>query len=328
MSGAKSTVLVATTGGHLAQLFELAPRIAGLGDRIWITNETIQSRSLLAGENVNFVDAITPGDWRAIARAMPSARKMFASGQWQQVVSTGAALAIPYLSAAASRGVQTHYIESAARVIGPSRTGQIMRRVPRVRVYSQYTHWAKPPWRYVGSIFDAYVPVPSARAEPIRRAVVTLGTLGPKYPFRRLLERMVSLLGPGGELERAQGAPIETVWQTGFTNADGLPISATPMVESSELECLLRNADLVVSHAGVGSALGALQADRCPVLVPRLRSFGENVDDHQAEIARSLGERGVALFRSVGDLSVADLLRAADTKIVRASTLSPVELVS
>ncbi|HUP75161.1 MAG TPA: glycosyltransferase [Acidimicrobiales bacterium] len=326
MSGARATVLVATTGGHLAQLYEIAPRITGVGERIWITNSTLQSRSLLADEHVQFVDAIEPGDWRAIVRALPSARRLFGSGRWQQVVSTGAALAIPYLSAAASHGIETHYIESAARVSGPSRTGQIMRRLPRVRVYSQYDHWARPPWRFVGSIFDAYAPTPTARVDPIRRAVVALGTLGPKYPFRRLLERLVPLLGPAGDLERMQGSAIETVWQTGFTNVDGLGIEARPMIEAAELDCLLRGADLVVSHAGVGSALGALQAERCPVLVARLRSFGENVDDHQQEIARALSERGVALSRTVAELSIADLLQAADTRVVRSTSVASVEL--
>jgi hypothetical protein len=195
-----------------------------------------------------------------------------------------------------------------------------------VHVYSQYDHWAKPPWRYVGSIFDAYEPVPMADVRPIRRAVVTLGTLGVRWPFRRLLERAVALLGPGGELERAQGSPIETVWQTGYTTCDGLPIDPSPMIDAAELECLLRDADVVVSHAGVGSALGALQAERCPILVPRYLTFGENVDDHQEEIARALDRRGVALWRSVDELTLDDLLRAASTRIVRASTVTPVEL--
>jgi UDP-N-acetylglucosamine transferase subunit ALG13 len=326
MTSGKATILVATTGGHLAQLYELAPRLSGVGERMWITNPTVQSRSLLADETVTFVDAIQPGDWRAIVRALPSARRLFGEGRWQQVVSTGAALAIPYLSAAASRGVDTHYIESAARVAGPSRTGQFMQRLPRVRVYSQYDHWAKPPWKFVGSIFDAYAPVALACETPIRRAVVTLGTLGPKYPFRRLLERTVALLGPGGELERLQGSPIHTVWQTGFTNCDGLAIDARPMIEAAELDGLLRAADVVVSHAGVGSALGALQAERCPILVPRAHCFGENVDDHQYEIARALHHRGVALWRSVDDLSVDDLVAAAATKVVRAPAVAKVEL--
>ena len=54
-------------------------------------------------------------------------------------------------------------------------------------------------------------------------------------------------------------------------------------------------ADAVVTHAGVGSILCARDAGHVPVIVPRLKRFGEHVDDHQAELARSLEEGGHVL---------------------------------
>ena len=42
------TMLVASTGGHLAQMFKLAPRIEpDPARRVWVTFDTPQSRSLL-----------------------------------------------------------------------------------------------------------------------------------------------------------------------------------------------------------------------------------------------------------------------------------------
>ena len=81
-----------------------------------------------------------------------------------RAVSTGSGIALGYLPYLAARGVECHYIESAARVSGPSLTGRILRWVPRVRTYTQYRHWSDAHWHYGGSGFDAFEPVPAATA--------------------------------------------------------------------------------------------------------------------------------------------------------------------
>ena len=48
-----SALLVASTGGHLVELMRLRPRLTGIGDEVtWVTFDTPQSRSMLAGEDV------------------------------------------------------------------------------------------------------------------------------------------------------------------------------------------------------------------------------------------------------------------------------------
>ena len=56
---------------------------------------------------------------------------------------------------------------------------------------------------------------------------------------------------------------------------------------------LVREARIVVTHAGVGSILVTLMNDRRPFVVPRLARFGEHVDDHQLQLAQRLNELGV-----------------------------------
>ena len=81
-----------------------------------------------------------------------------------------------------------------------------------------------------------------------------------EYPFPSLFDAVAPLLRPGGEIERAQGEPVDTLWQTGSTPVDRLGIEANPYVPGAELEAAIRGADLVVSHAGTGSSLTALMA--------------------------------------------------------------------
>jgi UDP-N-acetylglucosamine transferase subunit ALG13 len=55
---------------------------------------------------------------------------------------------------------------------------------------------------------------------------------------------------------------------------------------------LIEAADVVVSHAGVGSIMCALRAGHVPIVFPRLKRYAETVDDHQAELAEALEKRG------------------------------------
>lgn len=55
---------------------------------------------------------------------------------------------------------------------------------------------------------------------------------------------------------------------------------------------LVESADIVVSHAGVGSIICAMRAGHVPIVFPRLKRYAETVDDHQAELAEALEHRG------------------------------------
>jgi UDP-N-acetylglucosamine--N-acetylmuramyl-(pentapeptide) pyrophosphoryl-undecaprenol N-acetylglucosamine transferase len=130
--------------------------------------------------------------------------------------------------------------------------------------------------------------------------VVTLGT-HPRYTFPRLLNRLVDILPPG----------LDVLWQVGATRIERMPAGARAQVPIAEMRRALRDADVVVAHAGVGSALAAMQAGRRPLYVPRRRAYGEHVDDHQVAIARDLEKRKLVLAREAGELNLADLDTAA-----------------
>ena len=303
-----TALLVANDGGHLMQLVTLAPRLTVAEDRLWMTVPTAQTRSLLEDERVRWMDPAPTRDWGAVLHNAWSSRGAFRDEEITAVVSTGASLALSVLPVARAHGIPCFYLESATRVHGPSLSGRLLRRVPGIRMFTQHESWADRHWSYGGSVFDGYEGVGLERAGDsvrLRKVVVSLGT-SESYGFRRLVERLLAVLP----------ADAEVLWQTGSTDVSGLPLEARPRVPATELFAAMADADVVVAHAGTGSALAALQAGRFPVLVPRRPEFDEHVDDHQLQIAAMLGERGLAATAEVDGIT-ADLLRAAAATRVR-----------
>lgn len=309
-----TTLLVASTGGHLAELHDLVPRL-GVRERRWVTFDSPQSRSLLDGEDVVHVPPATSRDLVGAVRDLLIARKMFrGSRHYEQVISTGASVAMSFFVPATAAGVQCSYIESATRTEGPSLTGRMAARLPHTRMYTQHRSWADETWRYGGSIFDAFTAEP-VLPRPVRKVVVTLGTHG-LYTFPRLLTRLVEILPPG----------LEVLWQVGATVIERMPPDARAQVPIRELRQAMREADVVVSHAGVGSALAAMQAGRRALYVPRRSAYGEHVDDHQVGMARELESRDLVLAREAGDVTFADLETAAAWSVRSASRIQPFRL--
>lgn len=294
------SLFVASAGGHLEELRLLAGRLPG-GPRevTWVTWETAQSRALLAGERHLFIEPAPPRSILVTARTALTARRILAAEPFDEVVSTGSYPAVPFMALARRRGIPCHFIESATRVAGPSLSGRLVAAIPGVHCYRQYPSWERGRrFAYLGSVFDAFTPGPP-RPRPIRRAVVAVGSSG--FGFRRLVEQAKAALPAG----------CEVLWQTGSTDCDGLGIDAVSMVAPEVLRSAVAAADVVVAHAGVGVALLALAAGRCPVLLARQAPRGEHVDDHQLHLARHLVARGLALTPGDGSLTPALLEEAA-----------------
>ncbi|MGH3694102.1 MAG: glycosyltransferase [Pseudonocardiaceae bacterium] len=321
-----TTLFVATTGGHLTQLDSLASRIPPNGDAVWVTHANEQSRSMLADRDVEFVPYVGVRNVPDVLRCILRARRLMKRRRLTRAVSTGSGIALGYLPYLAARGVECHYIESATRVSGPSLTGRVLRWVPGVRTYTQYPSWADQRWGYAGSVFDGYETTSVARVpDAVVRVVVTVGA-ATQYPFRRLFEHLVPLLAPGGELARVTGLPVEVLWQSADTPVDDLPIQATPALPAAELAAALSKADIVISHAGTGSALAALNAGRCPILAIRDPARGEQVDDHQHQLATELARRGLAMHRDAQAITVEDMVDALGISIRRTASPPPFEL--
>jgi UDP-N-acetylglucosamine--N-acetylmuramyl-(pentapeptide) pyrophosphoryl-undecaprenol N-acetylglucosamine transferase len=301
-----TTLLVAAAGGHLAQLHRLAPRLDVIDDdRLWVTFDGPQSRSLLAGENVEFVPYVGPRHLAAALLNLRRARKILHKVEPSVVVSTGSAVAMSFLPLARMHGAKTIYIESAARADGPSLTGRLLQRTPGVQRFTQYRMWADDSWSYVGSVFDGFTPAPATppSGRPLK-VVVTCGLIE-GYGFRRLITRLLQILPHDAEV----------LWQVGDTDMSGLPVESVRSLPWIDLAAAMKAADIVVAHTGIGSAIDAMESGKCPVLVPREARHGEHVDDHQRQIAAELAARGLAIYRSAEELTMDDLRAAMDVAV-------------
>jgi len=313
-----TTLLVASGGGHLKQLVELAPRLRGVDDDfLWVTWRSPQSESLLAAEKVIFVRPTRPRDPIGVAKNFDFAGRLIRRRSVTAVVTTGSQIVLPFLVVGRTFGKPCHFIESAARSEGPSLSARMSRYLPGMHLYSQYRAWEDRTWRYVGSVFDGFEATrrEDAAPTPMSRFVVTLGTM-PRWHFRRLVEACVRVIPEGSEV----------LWQTGCTDVAGLGIDARPSISAHELESATLAADVVISHAGVGSALTALRCGKRPILLPREASRAEHVDDHQMQVATELERRALALVRTPETLSRQDLVEASQVQIRIPDVLPPVQL--
>ena len=82
----------------------------------------------------------------------------------------------------------------------------------------------------------------------------------------------------------------EVIIQLGHTKYEPINAKYFDFCSYGEMIKYHKNARLVVTHAGVGSILTALEQKTPIIIVPRQKKFGEHMDDHQIEFVNALSE--------------------------------------
>lgn len=281
----KRCLLVASTGGHLAQAVKWAERLQLHDDSVFVTFRSAQSESLLAGRPVLYTGYVEPRDVKGVLRASYRIARSAELRHADAVLSTGAGLALSALPGVAIGRLPMVYIESVSRFLGPSLTGRIMARNPLVTTYTQHPLWASNKWRYAGSLLSDYVAlrdeVHHGGGRPLR-ILVTLGTIAP-YRFDRLVESVLAAIRPDDTV----------TWQLGTTMRSDLPGDVRSYISAEDFGSLARYVDVVVTHAGVGTLLSMLDAGIRPVVMARRADMGEHIDDHQSQVAAYLAQQGL-----------------------------------
>jgi UDP-N-acetylglucosamine transferase subunit ALG13 len=304
----RKLLLCASTGGHLWQLERIARTFEADDDSLWVTFDTEQSRSLLAGRRVLHVPYVAPRDFRGVARAAAMIHRALRAESFDGVVSTGAGLALSTIVPTAVRRMPRLYIESVSRVTGPSLTGRIVHATRLFEMWNQHPGWASGRWSYHGSVLGDLV-ARQGPARDVQRVFVTLGTIKP-YRFGRLVDHLAAILPPH----------VDVVWQLGVTPAPpGLRGTVHAHMSAADFQTESRRADVVVTHSGVGTVIGLIESGIFPVVVPRRSAHGEHVDDHQEEIAALVSGSGLGLVAEADELTYAGLLTAAAKEVTHAS---------
>lgn len=140
---------------------------------------------------------------------------------------------------------------------------------------------------------------------------VTVGTHSIGFP--RLVKAMDELAGTAGE------TVVMQLGSTVYTPAHANVFSFAPQ---NEMEHWYTAASVIVSHAGAGSILLAQKYGKPLVLAPRLKKYGEIIDDHQLELAVALQESGRAVMVEDMDQLAAAINQARQLKVVASSNKS------
>ncbi len=103
--------------------------------------------------------------------------------------------------------------------------------------------------------------------------------------FHRLLEEIDKLIDTGKIQE-------EVIVQAGYTKYESKNMKIIDFLPSEELEKLEQQANCIITHGGVGSIIGSIEKGKKVIAVPRLKQYGEHVNDHQLDIVESFDKLG------------------------------------
>jgi UDP-N-acetylglucosamine:LPS N-acetylglucosamine transferase len=148
-------LLVCTGGGHLLQLWSLRAAWDGYS-HAWVvaSHEGTDVASLLEGERVYLAHSPASRNVKNLVRNLVLARRLLTRLRPDVVLTTGAAVAVPFAWIARARGIRVAYVESLARAERPSLSCRLVAPVAN-RVYVQWPELAAaiPGARYAGTVF-------------------------------------------------------------------------------------------------------------------------------------------------------------------------------
>lgn len=126
--------------------------------------------------------------------------------------------------------------------------------------------------------------------------LVTLGTQDKS--FKRILEAIEKQIVSGVIKERV-------VVQAGFTKYESKNMEIFDYIDRERFANLLGEADLIITHGGVGTIMTALSSRKKIIAVARLSEYGEHHNDHQTQILESFEELGYLYYlRDFSQLAV------------------------
>ena len=121
-------------------------------------------------------------------------------------------------------------------------------------------------------------------------------TVGSSLPFDRLIRTVDEVAGEGALEGRIFGQIADGRYEPKHFPSERY-------VDRARYAGLVEAADVIISHAGIGTISMALQMGKPVAVMPRLKSLGELVDDHQRATAAKFKQMGhVMSFADAAEL--------------------------
>lgn len=98
-----------------------------------------------------------------------------------------------------------------------------------------------------------------------------------KFQFNRLLRAVDSLVKKGIIKD-------EVFAQIGVSDYKPKNFDYTDFTTREEFAAKLNTCDLLITHGGTGVIVSALKLGKKVIAIPRLKKYGEHVDDHQTQL--------------------------------------------
>ena len=105
--------------------------------------------------------------------------------------------------------------------------------------------------------------------------LVMLGTQN--NSFHRLLEEVERNINDGTITEKV-------IVQAGYTKYESENMEIVDFISREKIEKLQQEADLIITHGGVGSIIQSIEKGKKVIAVARHHEYGEHVNNHQKEI--------------------------------------------
>ena len=84
----------------------------------------------------------------------------------------------------------------------------------------------------------------------------------------------------------------EIVAQIGHTNFETTKFKTIPFISENEFKEYIKNASVIITHAGSGAIFNSIKAGKKVIAMARLHDFNEMADNHQTELVKKLSENG------------------------------------
>ncbi len=129
-------------------------------------------------------------------------------------------------------------------------------------------------------------------------------TVGTVYPFDRLVRAV-------DEAVERSGSAVKIFAQIADGSYRPHCFEAVSYLQKDEFDRNMHEASSIISHAGMGTITAALENNKPLLVMPRLRKYGEHVNDHQVAIAKKFEQLGHLITACSGE-EVPEKIKALD----------------